>query len=203
MPTALSTRWIDLMLMLPTRSNRISRRAFVVVLGIGIGTVVAAIVAVSGAATHGSAMLAGGVVILGSISLGWLFPYDIALPYRAWNRIARSFSSYAARYVTAVFFWTVVRALTWGPKPTRFEAVPPGGSTWRNRGTQPSEAYGQQHNAGAAQSQSHGMSGLRTWMKEAGPPFVWTLLPFLAILRALDGTPQDREAVDKNIYTLY
>jgi hypothetical protein len=203
MPTALSTRWIDLMLMLPTRSNRISRRAFVFVLGIGIGTVVATALSVSGVASQGAAMLAGGLVILGLAIAAWLFPYDIALPYRAWNRIARSFSRYAARYVTAVLFWTVFRAIAWGPKPTRFEAVPQRDSTWRSRGTQPSETYGQQHNLIAAPTGSHGPSGLRTWMNEAGPHLGWTLIPFLALLRALNAMPHDGDAADMNIYTLY
>jgi hypothetical protein len=189
------------MLLLPTRSTRTSRRAFAIVLGIGMGAGLAAILSVSGLASNGTALMVTGAVILGTTLLALMFPYDIALPYRAWNRLVRTFSVHAIRYVTAVCFWTVIQALRWRSVSGRFEAVPQAGSTWRRRGTQPSQTYGEQYSMVAAPNRSS--SSLRQWMKEAGTPLAWALLPFIAVLRALDAAPHDWDAANTNIYTLY
>ena len=116
----------------------------------------------------------GIVLTLGGLAFlfGMVFPYEIAIPYRAWNRSVRRLAPLASRYVTEVCLRTVVAA---SPREGSNDLFEPGeaSSMWLPRGTLSANDYASP-GGGEASGRSRSFRRGRA------------LLPFATLIRVLD-----------------
>jgi hypothetical protein len=191
------------MILLPVPANRAALRSFWALLSLAIGSVAwTSLWLVGDVALVTGLGLGAGVAALAAAP-GLLRPYWIWTPYRAWNWSVRRLSSYGARYVTAVSYWTVATALGWCATPGRFGESPGGSSMWAPRGTLSAEGYASQYGVPLQVTSSHWSAPLRAWMRSPGRGLTWTLLPFIALICWLDTGAQKNQSTAANIYTLY
>lgn len=191
-------------ILLPSSSSRATLRGFWLFVSVLAGLVVGVAAPLLGPVSASAGIAAGAATATVVAMPGLIFPSLVWLPYRAWNRLARTFGARTARYVTAVCFFTVMLALHRTVGARTFERSSDEPSMWRPRGTQPPEAYASQyHQPTGADSDPAWAAPLRGWMRQSGHRWAWALLPFLALIRLLDTDGHKRHTPSRHIYTLY
>jgi|GEM_PF-3098019 len=179
------------------------RRAWLLSFWLALGLVTAVAVACLGwwrgwpAAGWAPAAAAVGAGLSG---VALVAPRPARFGYRAWNRAARGYASFAHAWTRRVAFYTVVTPVGW--TGARLERAPrPGTSRWWPRGSQPPETYESVADVPLAAGRGS-LPSLLGWAL-ADRANAWTifLLPFLGVLAGLRS--EDDHAVPSNVYTLF
>ena len=143
----------------------------------------------------------GLMLTLGLLVPGVVWPQAVGKPYRAWNRLARTFGRGARLLLTGICFCVIVVAGRTGSslrlsRPHSLETL------WLPRKTLGSTTYLHQHDAPTRES--GGKSWIRNyiwWARQSGNLWTISLLPFLILLRTVE--PEVRSTYPANIYTLF
>lgn len=190
-------------MLLPKPPTSSSLRTFWVMLAVVTGALTAGVAALSGGGALAWGM--GATVALSMGIPGWLRPYAVALPYRAWNWLAILVAGALSRYVTALCLFTVTLAGRPAGATSRFDAGATSGSMWIPRASQPPGAYrSQYHDEGVIGEAGGWTAPMRSWAARTDSRWAVTLVPFLWVLRILDAAPgKERPAAAPDIYTLY
>lgn len=192
-------------MMMPKPPTRASLRAFWALLCLAAAGIMGALLLGLGVvdATGASASSLAAAIVLGVPGLAR--PYSVSLPYRCWNWLASKMVTVLSRYVTAVCFMAVVVPMSTRMTPSREFATSVRKSRWTERGTQEPKLYASQYDGRSAdEGELHWLAEVTQWGRESGRSWLWPLLPFLALLRSLDGgRSTGASGVSSDIYTLY
>ena len=122
--------------------------------------------------------------------------------YRLWNRLAQRFARIAQAYVLVVCYVLVVLPASRAGSRMRLDSGSATTSAWQPRSTLPAEAYASMY-AGVEQTpRTRGwLSDLLRWSTYRGEWWIWAIVPFMALLRALSSSRT--EAAPESVYTLY
>lgn len=130
-------------------------------------------------------------------------PRIVQLPYRAWNRLARSFAHYAFLYVCWVCFFLFVFPVGRTGSALRLARPASRQSNWVARGSLRSQASFLTFDPGVSAS-APGGSWVRDyvlWARVTGNLWALLLLPLLVLLAWLE--PKGEKELPANIYTLF
>lgn len=117
--------------------------------------------------------------------------------YGGWDRAARAYTRRARGAVVAIWYWTVIALVArTGLRGLALEESP-----WSPRGTLPPDGYDDQGDGSGPASGGRTSRGVVGWAMGSGRGWTVVLVPFLAILRALEF--EGRRTVASDIYTLY
>ena len=181
---------------LPSGARRAEVRSFCVVC--------AALLLVALACTPGLSRFSGfaaGIVVVLAIVGVW-FHRVILLPYRVWNRVAKTYASYASAYVTGLCFLIIAGVSRATRRRGSFAATVQSRSAWVPRHTISSSAYGSQHSeATEIPIRASSTRTFISWCWRTNNTWALCLLPFLSVLSALQTDHHRRELSD--IYTLF
>jgi hypothetical protein len=187
-------------MLLPVPVNRASLRGFWLFISITFGALIALLW--PGGGSWISRAL-GAVLVVGGVAIpGITYPPLVWWPYRIWNWLARRLSRLAARYITAVSFWTVIAPLKLMTRPRSFDPRPPG-STWTERGTQGADSYPSQYHRPVATDDDNTESEFTAWRRISQHEEAWALSPFLFAIRITATDTGTESTSAHNIYTLY
>ena len=134
---------------------------------------------------------------------GLRWPRVIARPYRAWNTLARCFGRAARLWLMGICYYIIFVAVGRTGSALSLAHPPPTASLWVPRGTLTAGAYGSQHGAATAVSPEQGWAAaFLTWAAQSGNVWAVFLLPFFALLTALQDD-RHKSNFPANIYTLF
>lgn len=190
-------------MLLPTAVDRAALRSFWLVMSLGVGMATALLLLLVGVADLWGRLTVAAALTIVVAAPGLLLPYLVWPAYRVWNWAARHVAARAIRYVTAVCFFTVVRALSLTTPPARFETASDAPSMWKPRGTQAPSMYPSLYHDEDAVPQGSWTRPLRAWRRSSHHPEAWGLLPFLWLIRVLDVRQRQQPGASGRNYTLY
>jgi hypothetical protein len=153
-------------------------------------------------AAPGRLVIGAAVAVLLALPGAWR-PDSAAIPYRVWNKLAYAFTHLARLWLMGVCFYIVCILVGRTGSALVLARPPADGSLWVRR----------QRSAPAMGAFAHGLmmeeSGKRGWVSQfiawagqSGHGWACSLLPFLALLSAMEGE-QEGSDFAANIYTLF
>jgi hypothetical protein len=182
---------------LPYRPDREALLGFTLAMALVAGAAVTLLALLSGllgaGASFGLAALAAGTIALAGHRWERLADYA----YRVWNRVAKGYAEFARRAVTAIWYWTVLTAVS----KSGARKLELGGSPWLARGTQAASTYVGQGGDELSGDARPGLGEYSRWARSTGRTWALVLLPLLFVLRALES--RDPKAPPSDMYTLY
>ncbi|MGH7264020.1 MAG: hypothetical protein ACREMB_04080 [Candidatus Rokuibacteriota bacterium] len=185
---------------MPTPPRRAWLRSFWLVLWLGVGLLVASVVAlVASPARSVWALIAIPVLVVP----GLVRPELAAAPYSAWNAAARLFCRGASVLVRGICFYLVITAV--GRTGSALALGRPGSadSLWVSRRTPKTLRYLLQYEAGTARPPRGGwIRAYLGWALDSGNGWAVCLLPFFALLSVFESGRPDSATPAQN-YTLY
>jgi len=178
----------------PYHTRRAWLRAFWLVLSATAALLLAAALAAAG---RGGAGVTGLVCFALLAVPGWLRPYALSVPYRAWNRGVRAFAELASGYVTRVCLWGIFPVVGAFGSAMRMKPGEAAGFGWAPREVAPGEAAGMPE-----PQRSDWYAAFRAWSARDDRRWTRVLLPFLLLLALLEEDPE-QEVLEHDVYTLY
>ena len=144
--------------------------------------------------------------LVGVLAAGLVFGSDFAIPnlfrlaYRIWNGAVRSYSRIARKIVTAICFFVVIGVAGRAGSSLAVGKPRKGQSLWTphlNKDSKPSES---QYMRGT-EREVMGFPALLDWARNSGNGWAVALVPFFALLLALEADATYEAPAD--IYTLF
>jgi hypothetical protein len=142
-----------------------------------------------------AAVVAPAVAVL--LRLGFTRERRAHAVYRLWNRAAARYAQHARRTITRIWYHTVIVTVARSGEGRRLDLE---GSSWLTRETMPAAVYGDPGMAPGGET-TGGFRDLARWASRSDRSWALVLIPFLAVLRALD--TRGRTAAATQTYTLY
>jgi Saxitoxin biosynthesis operon protein SxtJ len=143
-------------------------------------------------------------VVLAYVSIlgGLLRPEALALPYRAWNRLARDFARCARILLLGICFFVIFVAVGRTGSSLKLTRSAPAESLWTPRKTLVPAAFRSQYAGTITESPKKGwILSLISWTIRSGNVWACCLIPFLVLLSALNTDQESDFSAD--IYTLF
>jgi hypothetical protein len=182
---------------LPASPRLATLRSFGLVCALPVGAG-AGLVAARGGPGPGLAVglgVAGGLALL---ALAW--PRYVALPYRVWRRVARLVARAVTLYVLGLLHFLVLTVISRGGASLALARPRAADSLWTPR---PPAVGSGADGLVVLDPAGPGWAGAVTgWARASGQAWMCGLLPFLALLAALDDEP-DAPDPPTTTYTLY
>lgn len=181
-------------MILPYDPRRSWLQSFTAVIGSGLA-LVALLLGLLGLSSAALGVLGLGLAV---VVIGHVVPRTFILPYRAWNKIARGLAELTRRVLILLIFHVVFRSVSRvGEDELQLEPPPRGSTMWTPYPLDSSIPHVETTHGGwitrftkwATRSRAH----------------LWTvcLLPFLAVLSALEGDDKVASSLSADVYTLY
>jgi hypothetical protein len=149
-----------------------------------------------------TSFIGGAAVIVSVAALTLWFPRLLEWPYRAWNKAARLYASWATRCVTAVCFYVIVCAVGFATSASRRATSMPSVSAWRPHRALPPDSYESQYELADSAGTGAGWNrAFISWCRRTDNAWALSLLPFLVVLGWLHAESSGPQPAD--IYTLF
>jgi hypothetical protein len=196
-PTGLASRRTEMRLIVPARPSRAALRAFWLTMSVWGGLGTALLVPLDVVSRLAVGVLVAALIVLGA----WLCPRDAKALYRLWARASRLHARITRLVLLRLCHGVVFVAVGRAGSTLKLAPPRPDESLWVPRSTLASAAYRSQFEATNGTSPVGPWMATATWSMRSGNLWTLALVPFLALIAALE--TEDRQRFPAGIYTLF